>query len=267
MSSLAGFCGLPSAPAYCASKAAVRVWGEGLRGRLGRQGIAVSVICPGFVRTPMTAGNRFPMPLIMTPERAAAIIRRGLVRRRARIAFPLPLYWASGCCRRCRPGSPTAGSRACPPRSERPQPAGFESGFGGGGFRRRLAGLQLAPGGDVAVVLGKRAREGVAALAVGDEVEVVDLGRIEHRLDRRPPRVGDRSGRQAVDLVGVVGAAVGPVLAGERAAEATLALGQAVDHGRIGLQAHAAAQPVDEHRRDLAPLVRGRSPCRRSRRA
>ncbi len=93
MSSLAGFCGLPSAPAYCASKAAVRVWGEGLRGRLGRQGIAVSVICPGFVRTPMTAGNRFPMPLIMTPERAAAIIRRGLVRRRARIAFPRPLYW------------------------------------------------------------------------------------------------------------------------------------------------------------------------------
>lgn len=93
MSSLAGFRGLPSAPAYCASKAAVRVWGEALRGRLGRQGITVSVICPGFVRTPMTAGNPFPMPLIMAPERAAAIIRRGLLRRRARIAFPLPLYW------------------------------------------------------------------------------------------------------------------------------------------------------------------------------
>jgi short-subunit dehydrogenase len=92
MSSLAGFRGLPTAPAYCASKAAVRIWGEGQRGRLGRQGIAVSVICPGFVRTPMTAGNRFPMPLIMSPERAAAIIRRGLLRRRARIAFPLPLY-------------------------------------------------------------------------------------------------------------------------------------------------------------------------------
>jgi short-subunit dehydrogenase len=93
MSSIAGFYGLPSAPAYCASKAAVRVWGEALRGRLGRPGVAVSVICPGFVRTPMTAGNRFAMPLIMTAERAAAIIRRGLVRRRARIAFPLPTYW------------------------------------------------------------------------------------------------------------------------------------------------------------------------------
>jgi short-subunit dehydrogenase len=93
MSSLAGFYGMPSAPAYCASKAAVRVWGEALRGRLGRHGVAVSVICPGFVRTPMTAGNPFPMPLITTPERAAAIIGRGLVRRRARIAFPRPLYW------------------------------------------------------------------------------------------------------------------------------------------------------------------------------
>jgi short-subunit dehydrogenase len=95
MSSLAGFRGQPSAPAYCASKAAVLVWGEGLRGRLGRQGIAVSVICPGFVRTPMTAGNPFPTPLVMAPERAAAIIRRGLLRRRARIAFPLPLYWGA----------------------------------------------------------------------------------------------------------------------------------------------------------------------------
>ncbi len=94
MSSLAGFRGFPSAPAYGASKAAVRVWGEGLRGRLARQGISVSVICPGFVRTAMTAANPFPMPLALTPARAAAIIRRGLLRGRARIAFPLLLYGA-----------------------------------------------------------------------------------------------------------------------------------------------------------------------------
>jgi short-subunit dehydrogenase len=93
MSSLAGFRGQPSAPAYCASKAAVRVWGEGLRGRLGRQGVTVSVICPGFVHTAMTANNPFPMPLAITPERAAAIIRRGLRRRRPQIAFPLALHW------------------------------------------------------------------------------------------------------------------------------------------------------------------------------
>jgi short-subunit dehydrogenase len=92
MSSLASFSGAPNAPAYCASKAAVRVLGEGLRGRLLPSGIIVSVICPGFVATPMTAHNRFPMPLLMSPDRAAAIIERGLARGKARIAFPLAIY-------------------------------------------------------------------------------------------------------------------------------------------------------------------------------
>ncbi len=99
MASLAAFRGFPGAPAYSASKAAVRAWGEGLRGRLRADGIAVSVICPGFVRTPMTDVNPYPMPLIMEADRAARIIRRGLARNRARIAFPWPLYalaWAIG---------------------------------------------------------------------------------------------------------------------------------------------------------------------------
>lgn len=91
VSSLAGFRGFPGAPAYSASKAAVKAWGEGLRPALARDGIAVSVVCPGFVRTPMTAGNPFPMPFLMEPKRAAAIIRRGLAGNRARIAFPWPL--------------------------------------------------------------------------------------------------------------------------------------------------------------------------------
>jgi short-subunit dehydrogenase len=90
MSSLAGFRGLPGAPAYCASKAALRVWGEGLRCDLAPLGIGVSVICPGFVATPMTAVNPFPMPFLMDAARAARIIRRGLDRNRARIAFPWP---------------------------------------------------------------------------------------------------------------------------------------------------------------------------------
>lgn len=94
MASLAGFRGFPGAPAYCASKAAVRVWGEALRGSLHGKGIRVSVICPGYVRTPMTDVNDFSMPLLMPPERAAAIIRRGLESDKARIAFPLRLYWA-----------------------------------------------------------------------------------------------------------------------------------------------------------------------------
>lgn len=88
VSSLAGFRGFPGAPSYCASKAAVKVWGEALRGELHRDGIEVTVICPGYIRTPLTEGNRFPMPLIMDADRAVRIMRRGLERNRARIAFP-----------------------------------------------------------------------------------------------------------------------------------------------------------------------------------
>jgi len=88
MSSLASFRGFPGAPAYCASKAAVRVWGEALRGMLGHEGLEVSVICPGYVKSPMTARNSFPMPFLMEAERAAGIIRRGLAANHARIVFP-----------------------------------------------------------------------------------------------------------------------------------------------------------------------------------
>jgi short-subunit dehydrogenase len=52
----------------------------------------VSVICPGFVTTPMTARNRFHMPFLITAERAAEIMVRGLARGKARIAFPWPMY-------------------------------------------------------------------------------------------------------------------------------------------------------------------------------
>jgi short-subunit dehydrogenase len=95
MSSLASFRGFPGAPAYCASKAMVRVWGESLRGHLAPSGVSVSVICPGYVESPMTAVNTFPMPFLMSAEKAARIIRRGLARNRARIAFPFPTYLAA----------------------------------------------------------------------------------------------------------------------------------------------------------------------------
>jgi short-subunit dehydrogenase len=88
MASLAGYRGLPSAPAYAASKAAVKVWGEGVRGWLARDGVGVSVICPGFVETAMTERNRFPMPFLMTADKAAAIMKRGIGANRARIAYP-----------------------------------------------------------------------------------------------------------------------------------------------------------------------------------
>jgi short-subunit dehydrogenase len=92
ISSLAGIRGLPSSPAYSASKACVRYYGEGLRGALKKSGVQVSVVCPGYIKTPMTEVNNFPMPFIMTPEKAAAIIARGLAKNKSRIAFPLTLY-------------------------------------------------------------------------------------------------------------------------------------------------------------------------------
>lgn len=92
MSSLAAFRGFPGAPAYCASKAAVRVWGEALRPQLKPAGIAVNVICPGFVRSAMTAVNDFPMPFLMDADKAAGVIRRGLAANRARIVFPWRLW-------------------------------------------------------------------------------------------------------------------------------------------------------------------------------
>jgi len=95
LSSLAGFRGYANAPAYCASKAWVRIWGEALRADLRPLGVGVSVICPGFVESRITAVNDFPMPMLWTAEKAAVRIAQGLARNKRRIAFPLPLYLAS----------------------------------------------------------------------------------------------------------------------------------------------------------------------------
>lgn len=92
LSSLAGFKGMPSAPAYSASKAWVRSYGEGLRGRYAKKGVGVSVICPGFVASRITDANEYPMPMYMASEPAARIIKKGLAKNKSRIAFPLPLY-------------------------------------------------------------------------------------------------------------------------------------------------------------------------------
>jgi short-subunit dehydrogenase len=95
MASLAGFRGFPSAPAYCASKAAVRLYGEALRGEYAKWGININVICPGYIVTPMTAVNDFPMPFMMSAEKAAGIMVRGLANNEARIAFPWPTAFAA----------------------------------------------------------------------------------------------------------------------------------------------------------------------------
>jgi len=88
VSSLAAYAPLPDAPAYSAAKAAVLHYGLALRHQLQASGVHVSVICPGYVETPMLQQETGRKPFAMSPEAAADIIARGLERNRAIIAFP-----------------------------------------------------------------------------------------------------------------------------------------------------------------------------------
>lgn len=91
VSSIAGFRGLPGSAAYCSSKAALTTFLEGLRPELKRRGVDLSVVSPGFVRTPLTDKNQFPMPFLMSAEKAARLIANGLAAKKRHIAFPLPM--------------------------------------------------------------------------------------------------------------------------------------------------------------------------------
>jgi len=91
MSSLGAYVGMPISPAYNASKAALKVYGAGLRGWLAPRGVRLSVICPGFVASAMSDAYPGPRPFLLSAEQAARIIRKGLAANRAVIAFPLPL--------------------------------------------------------------------------------------------------------------------------------------------------------------------------------
>jgi short-subunit dehydrogenase len=88
VASIAAFVPAPGAPAYCASKAAADTWTVATAASARRQGIALTSVCPGYVRTAMTRGNRFPMPGLMDADRAAGIILRGIAAGRRRVVFP-----------------------------------------------------------------------------------------------------------------------------------------------------------------------------------
>ena len=90
--SIAGLRGLPYAPSYCATKAAVHAYSESLRGRIEARGVRVSLIIPGFVKTPLNDRIDGMKPLEITGTDAAILIQRGLERGRAIIAFPRSLY-------------------------------------------------------------------------------------------------------------------------------------------------------------------------------
>lgn len=88
VASVAGYRGLPYSPAYSASKAGVRAYGEALRALLRPAGIAVTVIVPGFFDTPMTDRFRGDKPMLKSLPDMVRVIRRGLDRRRPRIVYP-----------------------------------------------------------------------------------------------------------------------------------------------------------------------------------
>jgi short-subunit dehydrogenase len=95
IASIAAFVAAPGAPAYCASKSAVQRWAEALDASESGRGIRLHAVCPGYIRTPMTARNTFPMPFLMTPEQAARKTLSGIARGRLRVVYPLPLYLAA----------------------------------------------------------------------------------------------------------------------------------------------------------------------------
>lgn len=88
VSSLGGYMGLPGESGYCATKAAVNTYMDGLRIHLRGRGISVTTLCPGFVRTPMTAPNKFHMPWLIDADDAAKRMVRALRQRRKVYNFP-----------------------------------------------------------------------------------------------------------------------------------------------------------------------------------
>jgi short-subunit dehydrogenase len=86
--SSAAYLPLPRAEAYGASKAAIAYMVEALRIDLSRENIAVSLVCPGFVKTPLTNLNDFPMPFRISVQQASDYIRKGLLKKKAEVHFP-----------------------------------------------------------------------------------------------------------------------------------------------------------------------------------
>jgi short-subunit dehydrogenase len=94
VASLAGFRGLPKSAGYSASKSALITFLESLRVDLHGTPIAVTTICPGYVKTELTANRPYKMPFLMELDDAVDVMMRGIDRREAVCAFPPPLYSA-----------------------------------------------------------------------------------------------------------------------------------------------------------------------------
>jgi len=93
VASVAGYFGLPKAASYGSSKAGLINLAQSLRTELDGSGVTISLVDPGFVATPMTETNAFPMPFLMEPERAAERLVAGLSTGRFEVTFPRRLAW------------------------------------------------------------------------------------------------------------------------------------------------------------------------------
>lgn len=94
--SIQGDLGLPHSPAYSASKAAVRIYGDGLRRLLRADGLSVTTILPGFIDTPMSQSLRMARPFLWPAEKAARRIAQDIARGARYSIFPFPLRLAIG---------------------------------------------------------------------------------------------------------------------------------------------------------------------------
>jgi NAD(P)-dependent dehydrogenase (short-subunit alcohol dehydrogenase family) len=95
VASIAGWRGMPGNGAYCASKGGLIRYLESLRAECRGSGITVHTVSPGYLRTALTAGNRFAMPGLMEPQAAAQALLRGVARGREHIVLPRRIGWLS----------------------------------------------------------------------------------------------------------------------------------------------------------------------------
>ena len=93
VASVAGFRGLPGSGAYSASKAAAISYLESLRVELAGSGVDVITLCPGYIATPMTEQNPYPMPFLLSADEAARLVVRAIGRRRRFYVFPWQMAW------------------------------------------------------------------------------------------------------------------------------------------------------------------------------
>ena len=95
VASIAGWRGMPGNGAYCASKGGLIRYLESLRAELRGSAVTVHTVSPGYLRTALTAGNRFAMPGLMAPDTAARHILDGVARGREHLVLPRRIGWLS----------------------------------------------------------------------------------------------------------------------------------------------------------------------------